>query len=410
MSPLGNLLRVSTALVGLLLVTSACGSAQDSNGATITSSPPTSAGEAPTTVTTGPDATTTQGSDTETTTTSEPEPSTTQPPTTLLGVTDPTVIAPGQVPSAAPEITFIWDGLGGVFGPTGYEDWSTSAESSDGYLGPWLHVAPGPDGSLWRSRIVSQTQDCAQLKLDISRLTSPNALDFAVSLPYPAQPNCAQDVLWPAGYDETFLVTKGGLVLLHMDQDPREGCLAPDCVPDVVASIEFRPFDALASEGFRFEAVRTPMDDSDRDPELTRKILHGFARLGAASTDQGAFGLDFASLIVALDSAEPVAVPAGAIPAYDGEGHFYSVAKDDALRSGSIVSFQSAVGREPVDLFSTEDLFVSLLADSPDWLIVNLISFENADLAYYEKSTGVLYLTDLGGLPGVSASYIRAES
>ena len=390
----------NAAALAACLCLGACSSSEPA-GETITSAPATTA--APTTVTTTSETTTSESitTTTETTTTSTSE----APKTTLLDVANPQLVN-DALPLDAPDISFIWDGLGGVFGPNGTDDWSTSAEPDDGFLGPWLHVATGPDGAIWRSRLVRQEQDCAQLQMDISTLTSPNALDFAVSLPYTSQPNCAQETLWPAGYSDSFLVTEGGLVLLHLDQEPRD-CTPPECIAEVVSSIEFRPFDALDVAGIKFEAARTSMDADGRDPALARRILNDFARIGAASTDQGTFVLDRANQILTLGSADGVAVEAGSIPAFDGAGYYYSTESQDS--PGTSVVFEGN-GDSPTTLFTTDEYFVELLADQKDWLILNLILFEDAGLAYYNKSTGILYDTGLGGLPGVRNAYVRAGS
>lgn len=394
-------LKVSPAILVVCIFVSACTSGSDSPGETITSAPQTTTAAATTAVATTGVTSTEPVSTTEPVTTSTTE----AVQTTLQNVVNPEPVN-DALPVSAPDVAFIWDGLGGVIGPNGTDDWSTSAEPDKPFLGPWLHVTTAPDGSLWRSRLVAQTQDCAQLQLDISRLTSPNALDFAVSVPYTGQPNCAQDVLWPAGYSESFLITEGGLVLLHLDQEPRTGCLAPDCVPEVVASIEFRPIDALAAEGLRFEAVRTPMDADGRDPELARRVLNDFARIGAASTDQGTFVLDRAGRLVTLGSSDGSDVEPGAIPAHTGEGYFFTTSLGGP---GSAVNFVDPSGSE-ITLFETDEFFVELLADSPDFLVLNLVLFEDAALAYYQKSTGVLYDTGLGGLPGVRNVYVRGTT
>ena len=388
--------------IALILALGACSSGGENSGETITSAAPTTA---PITAapTSGVSTTTEQA-----TTTAAPTTSTTEATrTTLLEVSNPPLVE-DALPLEAPDVAYIWDGNGGVHGPNGTEDWSTSAEPDEGFLGGWLHVAPGPDGSLWRSRLLKQTQDCAQLTLDISKLTSPNALDFAVSLPFTSQPNCAQDVLWPAGYSESFLVTQGGLVLLYLDQEPRDGCAAPECVPEVVVSIEFRPFDALAAQGIRFIAARTPMDDDGRDPELARRVLNDFARLGAASVDQGTFVLDRTNLIVALGSTDGTDVPTGAIPSHSGEGYFFTSGRTDGTTSSEVI-FADPTG-DLSTLFTTDEYFVELLADHPDFLILNLVQFEDSGLAFYDKSTGILYNTGLGGLPGVGNSYVRGEA
>lgn len=388
--------------VALIVALGACSSGEENSGETITSASQTTA---PTTATpTSGDRTTTEQS----TTTAAPTTSVTEEVrTTLLEVDNPPLVD-DALPLEAPDVAYIWDGNGGVHGPNGTEDWSTSAEPGEGFLGGWLHVAPGPDGSLWRSRLLKQTQDCAQLTLDISKLTSPNALDFALSLPYTSQPNCAQDVLWPAGYSESFLVTEGGLVLLYLDQEPRDGCAAPECVPEVVVSIEFRPFEALGAQGIRFIATRTAMDADGRDPELARRVLNDFARLGAASVDQGTFVLDRTNLILALGSTDGTDVPIGAIPAYDGEGFFFTSGGTDGTTSSEVI-FADPAG-DLATLFVTDQYFVELLADHPDFLILNLVQFEDSGLAFYDKSAGILYNTGLGGLPGVGNAYVRGEA
>ncbi len=391
----------TSVLAAGLLVAGACSSGDNNSGETITSAPQTSA--PPSTV---PDTTAAPTTEPVTTTAAPTTETTEAARTTLLDVLNPPLVD-DALPLEAPEIAYIWDGSGGVHGPNGTEDWSTSAEPDDDFLGSWLHVAPGPDGSLWRSRLLVQTQDCSQLQLDISTLTSPNALDFALSLPYTGQPNCAQAVLWPAGYSETFLVTQGGLVLLYLDQEPREECVAPDCVPEVVVSIEFRPFEDLTSQGVRFEAARTAMDADGRDPELARRILNDFARLGAASNDQGTFVLTRTNLILALGSTAGAQVEPGAIPSYTGEGYFFTSEPVEG-ETGSEVLFSDSAG-ELTTLFSTDEYFVELLADHTDFLILNLIQFEDSALAYYDKSAGVLYNTGLGGLPGVTNAYVRTS-
>lgn len=249
-----------------------------------------------------------------------------------------------------------------------------------------------------------QSEDCAQLVLDISTLTSPNALDFAVALPYPAQPNCAQEVPWPAGYSDSFAVTDNGLVLLYLEQEPRVDCEAPPCTAEAVASVELRRSDQLDQVGIRFEVLRDPPDSDETDPAVAGLVFNSFARLGATSTDKGTLVVNgqAGSVLVYLDSAQVMEVPIGTIPAYDGKGYYYV----DADVEADTVRYQPPSG-DAADVMSQTDHAIELLADHREYLVLNLIGFEDSQLAYYDKQTGKMLLSGLGGLPGVQSAHIR---
>lgn len=350
------------------------------------------------------EATVTTSTTTTTSTTSTS--STTSTTTTLIPgtvVIDPPIEA--GLPDGAPDIAvMVEQDQFGVVGPGEQIWWWTAFDRDEPrYLGGYDTLTVAPDRTMWVTRNQIQTEACAPLVVDVANFTGPDASSVMFEIPSVNQPNCRPDeVRWPAGYLRDVAASELGLALLFQDQFPREGCDLISCIPDKVVFVELRPFDALDQIGTQVQVYRQPLNIDDRDAEAQALIPFPGAVINGESLDGTVISLSFddgTGGLFDLATLDLSPAPQHAIPTHDGAGYLYSRVE------GTFPEFSSTLvegrpGSEERDVFTVNFRGIFVYADTPDWVVLGLVTDEQNQLMVYDKAGQRLHFTGIQGLPG----------
>ncbi len=344
--------------------------------------------------------------------------STTVPPSTT-GVssttTSSTTVVPGAVVVDPPIEAGLSDGAPDIavmveqdqFGVVGPGDqvwwWNAFDRDEPRYLGGYDTLTVAPDRSMWVTRNQIQTEACTPLIVDVANFSGPDASQVAFEIPSVNQPNCRPDeVRWPAGYLRDVAASEFGLALLFQDQFPREGCDLVSCVPDKVVFVELRPYDALDQVGTQVQVYRQPLNIDDRDAEAQALIPFPGAVINGESLDGSVISLSFddgSGALFDLATLDMSPAPQHSIPTHDGEGYLYSRVE------GTFPEFSSTLvegrpGAEERDVFTINFRGIFPYSDTPDVVVVGIVTDEQNQLMVYDKVEQKLYFTGVQGLPG----------